>query len=99
MECPNGKMSRHKMKKLFEKAFPGGKNDETGSRLEGMKASSLFFSSSGNATSITCHLFRIFDLDRNDYLDFKEFLLAIDVAMRETGDKTTTKTNNFKTVL
>ena len=37
---------------------------------------------SGNATLITCHVFRIFDLDRNDYLDFKEFLLAIDVAMR-----------------
>ena len=34
---------------------------------------------------ITCHVFRIFDLDRNDYLDFKEFLLAIDVAMREIG--------------
>lgn len=40
---------------------------------------------SGNATLITCHVFRIFDLDRNDYLDFKEFLLAIDVAMREIG--------------
>ena len=24
-------------------------------------------------------------MDRNDYLDFKEFLLAIDVAMREIG--------------
>ena len=41
---------------------------------------------SGNATLITCHVFRIFDLDRNDYLDFKEFLLAIDVAMREIGE-------------
>ena len=40
---------------------------------------------SGNATLITCHVFRIFDLDRNDFLDFKEFLLAIDVAMREIG--------------
>ena len=39
----------------------------------------------GNATLITCHVFRIFDMDRNDYLDFKEFLLAIDVAMREIG--------------
>ena len=35
---------------------------------------------------ITCHIFRIFDLDRNDYLDFKEFLLAIDVAIREIGE-------------
>ena len=35
---------------------------------------------------ITCHVFRIFDLDRNDYLDFKEFLLAIDVAMRDIGE-------------
>ena len=38
---------------------------------------------------ITCHVFRIFDLDRNDYLDFKEFLLAIDVAMRDIGESLT----------
>ena len=47
---------------------------------------------SGNATLITCHVFRIFDLDRNDYLDFKEFLMAIDVAMREIGESLAWKT-------
>ena len=34
---------------------------------------------------ITGHIFRIFDSDGNDFLDFKEFLMAIDVANRETG--------------
>ena len=41
--------------------------------------------SPGNASKITTHIFRIFDSDGNDYLDFKEFLMAIDVANRETG--------------
>ena len=95
IECPNGKMSRHKMKKLFEKAFPEGEyffqfpegdvlnshNDHKTQLRE--QWNYLWFS--GNATLITCHVFRIFDLDRNDFLDFKEFLLAIDVAMREIG--------------
>ena len=44
---------------------------------------------------ITCHVFRIFDLDRNDYLDFKEFLLAIDVAMREIGESLSFETNEM----
>ena len=39
----------------------------------------------GNAGKITGHLFRIFDSDGNDFLDFKEFLMAIDVANRDTG--------------
>jgi Ca2+-binding EF-hand superfamily protein len=40
---------------------------------------------SGNASKITTHVFRIFDSDGNDFLDFKEFLMAIDVANRDTG--------------
>ena len=40
---------------------------------------------SGNASKITTHLFRIFDSDGNDFLDFKEFLLAIDIANRDSG--------------
>ena len=39
----------------------------------------------GNASKITSQIFRIFDRDGNDFLDFKEFLMAIDVANRTTG--------------
>ena len=35
---------------------------------------------------MTGHIFRIFDGDGNNFLDFKEFLMAIDVANRDTGD-------------
>ena len=39
----------------------------------------------GNASKITSHVFRIFDSDGNDFLDFKEFLISIDIANRDTG--------------
>ncbi len=39
----------------------------------------------GNSSKITGHIFRIFDSDGNDFLDFKEFLMAVDIANRETG--------------
>ena len=45
----------------------------------------LNLSPSGNASKITTQIFRIFDSDGNDFLDFKEFLMAIDVANRTTG--------------
>ena len=37
----------------------------------------LYFS--GNAEEFCCHVFRTFDSDNNGFIDFKEFLLAIDV--------------------
>ena len=33
----------------------------------------------GNANEFCDHVFRTFDTDKNGYIDFKEFLLAIDV--------------------
>ena len=33
----------------------------------------------GNANDFCDHVFRTFDTDKNGYIDFKEFLLAIDV--------------------
>ena len=33
----------------------------------------------GNATEFCDHVFRTFDSDKNGFIDFKEFLLAIDV--------------------
>ncbi|CAG0879626.1 unnamed protein product [Darwinula stevensoni] len=38
----------------------------------------MFFPS-GNAEEFCDHVFRTFDTDKNGYIDFKEFLLAIDV--------------------
>ena len=35
---------------------------------------------SGNAESFCSHIFRIFDSDGNNELDFKEFLMALDIA-------------------
>jgi len=35
---------------------------------------------SGNAESFCDHIFRIFDSDGNNFLDFKEFLMALDIA-------------------
>jgi Ca2+-binding EF-hand superfamily protein len=43
------------------------------------------FLTKGNASKMTAHIFRIFDSDGNDFLDFKEFLMAIDIANRDTG--------------
>ena len=34
---------------------------------------------SGNVNEFCDHVFRTFDTDKNGYIDFKEFLLAIDV--------------------
>ena len=34
----------------------------------------------GNAESFCNHIFRIFDSDGNGFLDFKEFLMALDIA-------------------
>ena len=61
-ECPDGRLTRHHLRALFQKVFPDG-----------------------NASKITSHVFRIFDSDGNDFLDFKEFLMAIDIANRDTG--------------
>ena len=66
-ECPNGKLTRVHLLKLFSKVFP-----------------------SGNAKTFCDHIFRwtkppliicrIFDSDGNGSLDFKEFLMALDIA-------------------
>ena len=47
----------------------------------------------GNASKICSHIFRIFDSDGNDYLDFKEYLMAIDIANRDTGQRSDTPQN------
>merc|ERR1712218_408241 len=46
----------------------------------------LFFPS-GNAEQFCDHVFRTFDTDKNGYIDFKEFLLAIDVTSAGTPEE------------
>ena len=53
----------------------------------------------GNASKITTQIFRIFDSDGNDFLDFKEFLMAIDIANRTTGDMQTFCSKNLESKL
>ncbi|CAG2058927.1 unnamed protein product [Timema podura] len=46
----------------------------------------MFFPS-GNAEEFCDHVFRTFDMDKNGYIDFKEFLLAIDVTSSGTPEE------------
>merc|ERR1712107_679170 len=42
---------------------------------------------SGNARDFCDHIFRTFDTDRNGFIDFKEFLLAISVTSGGTPEE------------
>jgi len=42
---------------------------------------------SGNARDFCDHIFRTFDTDGNGYIDFKEFLLAIDITSSGTAEE------------
>ena len=86
-ECPDGKLTKQHLKTLFEKVFPDGEKNLwfKKEKLNHAKWSPFHFVPSGNASKITTQIFRIFDSDGNDFLDFKEFLMAIDVANRTTG--------------
>merc|ERR1719278_470023 len=46
----------------------------------------MFFPS-GNAEQFCDHVFRTFDTDKNGFIDFKEFLLAIDVTSAGTPEE------------
>merc|ERR1712127_464902 len=60
--------------KGFKQDCPDGRLDPTSF----MKIYSKCFPS-GNANEFCDHVFRTFDVDKNGFIDFKEFLLAIDV--------------------
>ena len=42
--------------------------------------------STGDGDKFSCHIMRIFDSDGNGFLDFKEFLMAIDIATCQTEE-------------
>merc|ERR1711936_672426 len=50
-----------------------------GESLRNHAASFLIFLVLGNAEEFCAHVFRTFDSDNNGFIDFREFLLAIDV--------------------
>ena len=41
---------------------------------------------------------RVFDTDGNDYLDFKEFLMAMDISNCQTSELYFSQLQNFKTL-
>ena len=50
-----------------------------------IKMSQILYSAV-NAESFVKHLLRIFDLDGNGFLDFKEFLVAMDISRCSSGN-------------
>ena len=73
-ECPNGKLSRSHLY--------GEQNDNESVKRNCFQFSELFSKifPTGNAASFCDHIFRIFDSDGNNFLDFKEYLMALDIA-------------------
>merc|ERR1712019_142825 len=61
--------------------YKGFKQDCPNGRLTPPKFVDMYklFFPSGNAEQFCDHVFRTFDTDKNGFIDFKEFLLAIDV--------------------
>merc|ERR1712123_469376 len=69
--------------------FKGFKQDCPDGRLTAesfMKIYSKCFPA-GNVTEFCDHVFRTFDTDKNGFIDFKEFLLAIDVTSAGTPEE------------
>uniref|UniRef100_A0A1Y1K575 EF-hand domain-containing protein n=1 Tax=Photinus pyralis TaxID=7054 RepID=A0A1Y1K575_PHOPY len=69
--------------------YKGFKQDCPNGRLTPAKFVDMYkmFFPSGNAEEFCDHVFRTFDMDKNGYIDFKEFLLAIDVTSSGTPEE------------
>merc|ERR1712059_164991 len=77
-----GRRMGAKWYKGFKQDCPDGSLDPTAF----MKIYSKCFPS-GNASEFCDHVFRTFDVDKNGFIDFKEFLLAIDVTSAGTPEE------------
>ena len=66
--------------------YKGFKQDCPNGHLTPIKFVDIYklFFPIGNAEQFCDHVFRTFDTDKKGYIDFKEFLLAIDVTSTET---------------
>jgi Ca2+-binding EF-hand superfamily protein len=75
-----------KWHKGFEKDCPNG-------RLTLVKFVDIYTSSfpSGNAEQFCGHVFRTFDADKNGYIDFKEFLVTLNLTSSGTAGTGFTK--------
>lgn len=69
--------------------YKGFKQDCPDGKLTPIKFVDMYkmFFPSGNAEQFCDHVFRTFDTDKNGYIDFKEFLLAIDVTSAGTAEE------------
>ena len=76
-ECPNGKLSRSHLYGKMQYQF---KTEII--QINYFQFTELFSKifPTGNAESFCDHIFRIFDSDGNNFLDFKEYLMALDIA-------------------
>ena len=66
--------------KNFKKDCPDGQL----TKVKFLQMYKVFFPS-GNAEHFCEHIFRTFDTNQNGYIDFKEFLLALDVTSAGTA--------------
>ena len=69
--------------------YKGFKQDCPNGRLTPPKFVDMYklFFPSGNAEQFCDHVFRTFDTDKNGFIDFREFLLAIDVTSAGTPEE------------
>ena len=72
-ECPSGKLSR-------EHLYGIGKDSKTILVFSLILELFTKIFPCGNAETFCDHIFRLFDSDGNNFLDFKEFLMALDIA-------------------
>ena len=70
-DCPDGLLTQSAFMKIYSKCFPAGNAKEFCDHVFRFQSFLLdiFF----------IFVFRTFDRDKNNFIDFKEFLLAIDV--------------------
>ena len=78
-ECPNGKLTRAQLRDLVKTLYPQGL-----AFLCFIHFDVKFLA--GNAENFVNNILRIFDTDGNDFLSFKEFLQAMDIANCSTGE-------------
>ena len=78
-ECPNGKLTRAQLRDSVKTLYPQGL-----AFLCFIHFDVKFLA--GNAENFVNHILRIFDTDGNNFLSFKEFLQAMDIANCSTGE-------------